>query len=158
MTNARTWAITLLTLLGAVVLLFVWQQPSQPPAAIAAPNVFGGPVNGGCYLDTPISCKLHIDAWQPLQISPGEKLLAFQLQATGHTLYDFRTDVSNPPSGSYLPSLVKQDFAITCGETYVLSLLAQDTGDANLLTLGQTNAFTCPAEVPFEVWIPAVWR
>ena len=29
---------------------------------------------------------------------------------SGALLYDFRSDVSNPPGGSYLPSLVKQDF------------------------------------------------
>ena len=165
----RGWVFVLLLLIGTVFLVAVWRQ-LQPAAVVAAPNVFGGLVNGGCYLVTATTCKVHVDAWQPIPISQGEQLVAFQLRATGQNLYDFRTDVSNPPTGSYLPSLVRQDFAITCGESYVLTLLAQDTGDASLTVVGQTNAFTCPAAAtrtatpspppPNEsyVWIPAFWR
>lgn len=156
----RAGLASLLPLLAAALFVVTWQQP-PPTVVVAAPNVFSGPANGGCYLATATTCQVHVDDWQPIQIAQGERLVAVQLQANGQPLYDFRTDVSNPPSGSYLPSLAKQDFAIRCGESYVLSLRAQDTGDAALVTVGETTVFTCPAAQPpavelFDVWLPLV--
>ena len=155
--KGRTWLLGLLPLLAALTLLLTWQRP-EPVAVLAAPNVFSGAVNGSCYLATATTCQIHVDSWQPLTIALSERLLAFQLQANGQTLYDFRTDVSNPPTGSYLPSLVKQDFAAQCGESYVLSLLAQDTGDASLVAVGQTNAFTCPDQTRFDLYMSLLTR
>lgn len=144
-----------LGLLGLVPLLMVLAacsaDRSSVPVAMAAPNVFSGPVNGGCYLDTITTCRLHIDRWQPIGIDANQKLEGFRLaalpgeSATGSILYDFRTDVSNPPGGSYLPSLVKQDFVAACGTTYRLVLLAKDSGDASYEEVGRTEAFSCPA-------------
>ena len=55
-------------------------------------------------------CKIHID---PFTINTndgaGAKLQLFMLQANGQTIYDFRTDISNPPSNAYVPSLVALD-------------------------------------------------
>ncbi len=121
------------------------------PSAMAAPNVFSGPVNGGCYLESITSCRIHIDAWQPIVTDTGTKLIGFQLLAfqegalSGQPIYDFRTDVSNPPLGSYVPSLVKKDFAAQCGVTYHLALQAKDSGDPAFEEVGQTTSFQCPA-------------
>jgi hypothetical protein len=40
------------------------------------------------------------------------------------------------------------DFAATCGETYYMNILGRDSLDANLLNMGQTAEFICPAAVP----------
>lgn len=161
MTGFRGWRLLLLLpLVGLAVFLMVRQRA---PAAVvlAAPNVFSGPVEGGCYQATRTTCSVHIDSWQPIAIGGGQRLRAVQLQANGLVVYDFRTDVSNPPAGSsYRPSAVRQDFAARCGQSYVLTLLAQDTGDAGLVVVGQTNAFTCPAYAAdaFAVYAPMVVR
>lgn len=152
-------------LLLALALLTAWGVARRPPAqeALAAPNVFSGPINGGCYLETPTSCRIHVDNWQPIVPDTGRALLGFQLVAqadgagTGAVLYDFRTDVSNPPSGSYLPSLVKQDFAARCGVTYHLTLRAQDTGDLSLEEVGRTTPFRCPA-IKVKNFLPVIGR
>lgn len=154
---ARSWWIVLLPVLGALTVLFSWQRPEAMPV-VAAPHVFSGPVNGGCYLATATTCQIHVDSWQPLAIAPGERLLAFRLQANGQPLYDFKTDVSNPPMGSYLPSLVKKEFAARCGESYVLSVVAQDTADPGPVAVGQTNAFICPEQTQFDHYLPFLVR
>jgi hypothetical protein len=143
-----------LFILGLITLALSACSPSETavPSALAAPNIFSGPVNGGCYLDTEAICRLHIDNWQPITADPGQKLVGFQLlavpdgSASGALLYDFRSDVSNPPGGSYLPSLVKQDFAAQCGAAYQLSLRAKDTADLDFEEVGRTNMFQCPEE------------
>lgn len=142
--------VAVMAILAAV---FAWGRPARPSPAVvlAAPNAFSGPVQGGCYLDTPVQCRIHIDSFQPVVTDQGTKLVGVQLAALREesaafvTLYDFRTDVSNPPSGSYTLSRVRQDYAADCGVTYVLALLVRDTGDLNFEQVGQTNAFTCPA-------------
>jgi hypothetical protein len=86
-----------------------------------------------------------------VNIVPGRRLVALRLQANGKTIYDFRTDVSNPPpsSGStYSPSVVMQDFAAVCGETYTVNILGQDSGDPSFLNMGQFEEVVCPSEVP----------
>jgi hypothetical protein len=125
-----------LFILGLITLALSACSPSETavPSALAAPNIFSGPVNGGCYLDTEAICRLHIDNWQPITADPGQKLVGFQLlavpdgSASGALLYDFRSDVSNPPGGSYLPSLVKH------------------TADLDFEEVGRTNMFQCPEE------------
>ncbi len=125
---------------------------SQPPAAVAAPAIFASPIQAGCYVVKLHTCKIHVDPFT-IDISSGQKLVQFDLVAihngTGAqtVIYDFRTDQSNPApfSGStYSPSLVAQDFAATCGESYLLSLQGKDSGDANVFSLGLTSQFTCP--------------
>lgn len=151
-------------LLLALALLIAWGVARRPPAreALAAPNVFSGPVNGGCYLETPASCRIHVDNWQPIVPDTGRVLRGFQLvaQADGAAeamLYDFRTDVSNPPSSSYRPSLVKQDFAARCGVTYHLALKAQDSDDLSPEEVGRTTQFLCPA-ADVRHFLPVVSR
>jgi hypothetical protein len=113
---------------------------------------------------TPTSCHIHVDDWQPITSDPGQRLVGFRLvaQAAGAlgpaTLYDFRTDVSNPPSGAYRPSLVRQEFAARCDVVYQLSLQAQDTGDPSFEALGRTNEFRCPMAATLQNYLPFIRR
>lgn len=122
------------------------------PAVVAAPGGFGGPVAGGCYLRAPTECAVRVDRWEPIAIDAGQSLAAVQLRAARPgqqqpvvVLHDFRTDVSNPPRGSYGLSPARRDYAAVCGATYRLSVWARDSDDAAFVELGQTNDFTCPA-------------
>ena len=117
--------------------------------ADAAATVYSSPINGGCYIAAPNQCRLHVDPFTiNINTAAGAKLAEFRLQANGQTIYHFRTDISNPPNYNYTPSLVALDFAANCGQTYVLNILGRDSLDANLLNMGLTAAFTCPAAVP----------
>ncbi len=131
--------------LAALALLFIPPR-AQPvgPVAVNAIEAFSGPVNGGCYAIAATQCSIHVASWQPIPIAPGKQLQAVRLEANGRPLYDFRTDVSNPPNAPYSLSLVAQDFGATCGVTYTLTLLAQEKGDPGYTTIGSTNAFACP--------------
>lgn len=150
----RTFLI-LSAVLASVLTLsttLVWSSlassgPVAPEAPPAAPDVFASPINGGCYIAAPGDCRIHID---PLTIiiAPGQKLVRFTFFANGSPIYDFRTDVSNPPGSNYSPSLVMQDFAATCGETYTINMTAQDSGDPNPLNAGQIENVVCPSVVP----------
>lgn len=119
------------------------------PVAPQAPAGFASPINGGCYIAAPNVCKLHVD---PFTINinevAGARLEQFTLFANGKPIYDFRTDLSNPPATDYVPSLVALDFAAECGQTYYMNLVAKDSSDSNPLNYGQTAQFTCPATVP----------
>lgn len=126
------------------------------PLASRAPLVFASPVHGGCYIAAPGQCKIHVEPFT-INIASGTKLALFKLVAiqggTGAqtTIYDWRPDQSNPPPTSgttYTPSLVTQDFAATCGNSYVVSLQGRDSGDVNVFNLGLTGQFTCPSAVP----------
>jgi hypothetical protein len=115
----------------------------------AAPEGFASPINVGCYIAAPNQCRIHVDPFTiNINDGAGARLQQFTLYANGSPIYDFRTDVSNPPGVDYSPSLVAQDFAATCGTTYVVNMIAKDTTDANPLNYGQTTAFTCPTTVP----------
>jgi hypothetical protein len=138
----------LVVLLGALALAGLLRG-SETGQAQAEPLGFASPINGGCYIAAPNVCKIHIDPFTiNINDGAGARLMLFQLYANGSLIYDFRTDVSNPPGADYSPSLVMQDFAAECGESYVVNMLAQDTSDANPLNYGQTTEFTCPGEVP----------
>lgn len=118
-------------------------------AAPAVPSGFASPINGGCYITAPNVCKIHVDPFTiNINDGAGAKLEFFTLYANGKPIYDFRTDISNPPGVDYSPSLVMQDFAAKCGETYYLNMIAKDSSDSSPLNYGQTTQFTCPAEVP----------
>jgi hypothetical protein len=117
--------------------------------ADAAPAGFASPINGGCYIAAPNQCRLHVDPFTiNINDGAGARLMLFRLYANGNLIYSFNTDVSNPPATDYTPSLVALDFAATCGQTYYMNLIAQDTTDANPLNYGQTGMFMCPADVP----------
>lgn len=156
--------LLILVAAGALLALSWRLSPGpQQTAVFSAPAAFGGPVNGGCYPQQVSLCKIHVDYWQPIQISPGKALLGVQLQANGMPIYDFRTDVSNPPTGSYRPSLVAKDFAVTCGESYTITLLAEESGGSGLVPVGSTNEFSCPVVViptntPRSVFLPNVGK
>ncbi|RIL08044.1 MAG: hypothetical protein DCC71_00910 [Proteobacteria bacterium] len=125
-------------------------------AAPAARAIFSSPIHAGCYIAAPGDCRIRVDPFT-VNVASGEKLVRLQLTAArvgagSSVVYDWRPDVSNPvPSGgasTYAPAIPSLDVAAACGEAYVLSLQGQDTGDANLLNAGQTEAFTCPSAVP----------
>jgi len=128
------------------------QRVTAAPDSLAAPNSpagFASPINGGCYIAAPDVCKIHIDPFTiNINDGGGAHLEKFTLYANGSPIYDFRTDVSNPPNVDYSPSLVMQDFAAQCGETYYVNMVAKDSTDANPLNYGQTKEFTCPSLVP----------
>jgi hypothetical protein len=114
------------------------------PVALAAPNVFTGPVNGGCYLRAPTECAIHVDSWQPITVDPGLRIDAFRLGAARagggfKNLYDFRMDVSNPPGNTYRPSLPRRDFAAACGITYQARLMVSVVGDDALTEAGRPH-------------------
>jgi len=118
-------------------------------AAPERPTGFASPINGGCYVAAEGVCKIHIDPFTiNINEGAGASLEFFTLYANGNPIYSFRTDISNPPRADYSPSLVMEDFAAECGQTYVVNLVAKDTSDANPLNYGQTGAFTCPSTVP----------
>ncbi|MFO7664382.1 MAG: hypothetical protein R6X18_17565 [Chloroflexota bacterium] len=144
-----------IVLIGIMMLILlaglVWLRSVDLRQATAAPEVpagFASPINGGCYIAALDVCKIHIDPFV-ININDGQgaKLEFFNLYANGKPIYDFHTDVSNPPGVDYSPSLVMEDFAAECGMSYVVNLVAKDTTDSNPLNYGQTTQFTCPSEV-----------
>jgi hypothetical protein len=132
------------------------QFPTSPGVAEAAPAIFSSPINAACIRVSPTVCKLHVDPFM-IQIAPGNQLAAFQLKANNSLLYDFRTDVSNPPSGDYTPSSVKLDFAASCGTTYTINLLARDSGDTDFLNAGQVEEISCPVG-SYTIMLPLMVR
>lgn len=125
-----------------LLLALVWGLAAGPRVAWA---VFASPINGGCYLAGPNDCRIHLD---PIRINlrSGSTLVAFRIQANGQTIYDFRTDVSNPPPApNYSPTLPALDFAATCGTTYTINMIARDSLDTNFLNAGQFAGVVCPA-------------
>jgi hypothetical protein len=148
--NRRLFIAVALVLLGAaagVATRFALQR--QASAAPESPAGFASPINGGCYIADDNTCKIHIDPFViNINDGAGAKLEQFTLYANGSPIYDFRTDVSNPPGVDYSPSMVMQDFAAECGESYVVNMIAKDSTDANPLNYGQTTEFTCPSRVP----------
>jgi len=142
----------LLILIGVMVwaALLVGSGARPVITARAEPEIFASPVHAGCYLERIDRCKIHVEPFT-INLTLGTKLVQFSLVAsrgrTSTVIYDFRPDISNPLplSGSTVtPSLVAQDFAAHCGETYSISLQGQDTGDTTLYNLGSTGQFTCP--------------
>jgi hypothetical protein len=128
----------------------------RAPLAGRTPLIFASPIHGGCYIAAPGQCKIHVEPFT-INIAAGKKLVQFSLltiqSGTGilTTIYDWRPDQSNPPPSSgttYTPSLVTQDFAATCGNSYGVVLEGKDSGDTSIFSLGSTTAFTCPTTVP----------
>lgn len=148
--NRRIFAIVFI--LALVLLAGAVFRSAPQQEAVAAPDNpagFASPINGGCYIAAANVCKIHIDPFViNINDGAGARLERFTLYANGSPIYDFRTDVSNPPGVDYSPSLVMQDFAAECGELYVVNMVAKDTSDANPLNYGQTTEFVCPASVP----------
>ena len=132
-----------------VALVGVGFLRASMPLAVAAPEGYASPINGGCYIASENTCKIHIDPFViNINDGAGAKLEKFTLYANGQPIYDFRTDVSNPPGVDYSPSLVALDFAARCGITYTVNMVAKDTTDLNPLNYGQTQPFVCPSAVP----------
>lgn len=137
-------SLKVLVVVAALLLLGLVYSDGAP--AHAALDIFGSPVNGGCYIAAENQCRIHIDPFT-IKIQPGSKLEQFTLYANGNPIYDFRTDVSSPPGVDYSPSPVALDFAASCGVAYVVSLQAKDSL-TDLTNAGATSQFTCPSSVP----------
>ena len=142
--------------LSIIGLLGFWLAFDKAQPVQAEPDVYASPVHAGCYIAAPSDCRIHVEPFSII-ITTNSKLLYFQLWAsragsgTSQVIYDFRPDLSNPlPSSGTIvtPSLVAQDYAAQCGETYRIYLLGQDTLDPDPYNLGMTGEFTCPANVP----------
>jgi hypothetical protein len=148
--------LTCLSLLVLNAILFRPAVPGAEAAPVTEQQVFSSPINAACVQVAPSECKLHFDPFT-IQISPGATLEAFQLQANDKILYDFRTDLSNPPMGSYSPSLVKLGYAATCGKTYTVNLLARDSGDPGFLNIGQAENIVCP-QGTYDLHLPVMLK
>lgn len=155
--SGRRWLPAVLLLLlaaGLLTAVLVWPAGPQPAVVLAGPAAFSGPVHGGCFLLERDICRLQIDSTEPLTTDTGQALVGFQLLAQREgidawvLLHDFRTDVSNPPRGSYQPSAIKQSYAAECSVTYRLEMRVKDSGDTDFETVGMTNWFTCPMAAP----------
>lgn len=131
---------------------------ASPPQLLPpdAPTVSTGPIHAGCVQVTPSICRIHVDPFT-IQMPVGQTLKAFQIRLNDQVVYDFHTDVSNPPSGSYTPSAVKKDFAAACGHTYAVQLFARDSSTAFLVQTGQADQVTCPVGT-FSIYMPVIKR
>ena len=103
--NRRIFAIVFVLALGLVAGALLRSAGQQE--AVAAPDTpagFASPINGGCYIAAADVCKIHIDPFViNINDGAGAKLERFTLYANGSPIYDFRTDVSNPPGVDYSP-------------------------------------------------------
>ena len=132
--------------LTGILVLFVFHPRST--TAQSLDNIYGSPINGGCYIAGPGQCKLHVDPFIINIDNTTDALLDFTLYANGSPIYDFKTDASNPPRIDYSPSTVALDFAATCGTTYYINLVGRSEDFINRYNLGLTTSFTCPSSVP----------
>lgn len=146
--------------MGLASLLLAWVV--LPPAPARA--IFASPIQAGCYVVAPGRCRFHIEPFT-INLASGTKLVTFRVLAvqqpsgTQTKIWEFMPDQSNPvpfTGTTFTPSPVTQDFSATCGNTYLLSLQGQDTGDANVFNLGLTGAIECPSGAGGLVWIPIV--
>jgi len=148
----KTILLLSLLLLLLFAALAAWPLLSRPQErVVTAPEVFQSGISAGCYIAAPNVCKIHVDPFT-INVDDGanEKLVEFQIRANESILYHFKTDsvTDYRPIGDYTPTLVTQDFAASCGETYEVELLAKDEGDAVLYIAATAGKFTCPLSVP----------
>ncbi len=142
--------------LGVFVLVIGVAMAPRPQGAVPD-SIFASPVHASCYIAEPSDCRMHVEPFT-IDMSSGSRIEIIRLVAirmgngVQTTIYDFRPDLSNPiPYGgatTYTPSLVSQDFAATCGQSYEISLQGKTNTDASIFNLGLTGAFTCPSNVP----------
>ena len=145
----------LVFLIASLAGLAAWPAIQPRYRASAAPTIYASPIQAGCYIAAPGDCRLHVEPFT-INLASGTKLVFFQLVAYpsgggSSVIYDFKPDVSNPVpfSGStFSPSLVAQDYAAACGNSYSVYLIGRDTGDPSPYVLGGTGQFTCPSAVP----------
>ena len=116
-------------------------------------GVQASPINAGCYIAAPGACSIHVDPFT-IVVSSGKRLTSFKLLASGSPIYQFATDQSNPPLGTYVPSATKMDYAVTCGRTYDVTLQAKDSGDATSVQVGSVTGLVCPTGDGWLSWIP----
>jgi len=167
MFNRKKFSIPKRLIVAVEILLIVLLvQVERPAAALAGPSVYASPLHGGCYQVRPDRCKIHLEPFS-IALAPGTSLVRFQVTAINAAsgkqtiIYDFRPDLSNPPSAffgsTYTPTSVAKDFAAICSNTYTVSLQGQDSGDGAMFNLGQTGQFTCPVGV-YRIFAPRIGR
>jgi hypothetical protein len=114
--------------LSSLVLIFLIcilvSDVSRQQGVQGAVTTYASPIQAGCYLARHDLCKIHVEPFT-INLGTGQKLVYFQLLTTQagsgmqRVIYDFRPDSSNsvPFTGNtFTPSLVKKDFAATCGQ------------------------------------------
>ena len=116
--------------------------------------IYASPINGGCYIAAANDCRVHSDPIV-INVASGKSLEKLQLSLTvtlgaRSVVYDWRSDVSNPPIGNFTPTIPAQDLGARCGQSYTLSVQGRDSGDPpdSLYNLGATTSFTCPSGPP----------
>ena len=92
-------------------------------------------------------CRVTVDPFT-LQVSIGQRLASFQIGLGTSTVYDFHTDQSNPPSGSYTPTIPRLGFAARCNTSFAARLSAQGSGDVAPVILAETTPIVCPVPEP----------
>ena len=126
-----------------LVLIVVAAEVATSPGVARA--VFASPLNAGCYIIAPNQCRIHIEP-VTVNVASGKHLKGVKLKLNDVTIYDFGTDLDNPPpsgGSTYTPSPVALDFGAVCGTTYRVSVEGMDSGDGNFLVMGNAS-FTCP--------------
>ncbi|RIL08045.1 MAG: hypothetical protein DCC71_00915 [Proteobacteria bacterium] len=125
----------------------VWAAACASLATGAAEAfVSASPIAAACYA-AERGCRVQLDPFA-LEVPLGRRLAHVSIELDGQPVYDFSTDASNPPAGAYVPTLPARGFAARCEESYVLTVRAQDDGDAVASVAAQTDAIPCPVRVP----------
>ncbi|MCI0521904.1 MAG: hypothetical protein L0Z70_16790 [Chloroflexi bacterium] len=153
----RLILLLLLLLMAGLAPLAAISPRGQP--AYASTDVIAGGLQGGCYQVSPSRCAIHVDPFTIHVDGLNARLVEFELQANGVTIYDFATSSTDgyKPLGDYTPSQVMGDFAVTCGYTYALNLLARDTDDVALLNTTLTGNVACPVGT-YSLLLPVIFK
>lgn len=109
----------------------------------AALAVSPAAIEAGCHADRR-RCRVKVVPFG-LVLAPGARLEQLSIELSGSTVYEFRTDVSNPPAVGYIPELPAAGFAAVCKSSYVATVRAKDTADPALQPIGESAPFVCPA-------------
>ncbi len=133
----RTISLSSLVLLAAIGL-------ARPAAA-----VYASEVRAGCYIAAPNDCRVRL-APVTIQAAGGSGVVFVQIFLNSSVAYDFHTDSSNfyRPAGPYTVPLPSLDLGATCGQTYVVAVIAQDTLDPSAYVVAGTDSLTCPTNLP----------
>jgi hypothetical protein len=114
--------------------------------AARADAVTGTPIAAACY-EVRGRCRVHVEPFT-LTPAPGARLESFTIRFGSSPLYEFRTDVGNPPAAPYLSDLPRRDFAARCETSQTVSVTAKDSADVSPVSIGRTATLTCPTPLP----------
>lgn len=117
---------------------------ARPAAA-----VYASEVRAGCYIAGPNDCRVRL-APLTIQTNSGGRVTLVQVYLSSTLAYDFHTDSADfyRPPGPYAVPLPSLDLGATCGNSYVVSVIARDTLDPSPYVVAGTDTFTCPSGMP----------